>query len=114
MSLLACGEDVERTETDNKNQEMEIPFDQEKWKEKDGSEYPYREQMLHSLIDNGEFRSFGPDQVIGLLGQPDRKNDNYLYYTIHQKKLLMWPLHTKSLVIKFTEDNRIEWMKIHE
>jgi len=92
----------------------EMVFNQEKWNTKDGSDYPYRDKMLINLISDDSVRTLEKGEIIDLLGDPNRINENYLYYTIAQKRLGVWPLHKKTLVIKFSSDNTIDWMKIHE
>lgn len=91
-----------------------MSFDQAKWKEKDGKDYPFRDRMLNDIVYNDTVRSRNKEQILDLLGEPDRTNENYLYYMIAQRRLGFWPLHTKSLVIKFSDDNTVDWIKIHE
>ena len=113
--FLACktdkGVDVGN---EKKKLENEIVFDQAKWKTKDGADYPYRDKMLKEVIYSDSIRSLNKDEIFELLGDPDLINDNYLYYTVAQTRLGLWPLKTKTLVIKFFEDDNIDWMKIHE
>jgi hypothetical protein len=94
--------------------ETDIKFDQTKWSTKEGRDYPYREQMLNDIIHNDSVRGLYKDEILALLGEPDRSNEGYLYYRIKQKRLGPWPLHTKTLVIKCSADHTIEWIKIHE
>ncbi|MBT8301194.1 MAG: hypothetical protein KJO63_07685 [Maribacter sp.] len=89
-------------------------FDKIKWQLKDGMDYPYRDQMLTSIVYNDTIRALNGDEIIELLGNPDRSNEGYLYYMVAQKRLGSWPLHTKTLVIKLMGDGTIEWIKIHE
>ncbi|NNJ88234.1 MAG: hypothetical protein HKP53_02425 [Eudoraea sp.] len=91
----------------------EVKFDKIKWGTKEDSDYPYREQMLHDIVYNDSIREFTKDELLELLGEPDRTNKGHLYYLISQKKLGYWPIKTKTLVVKLTEDNNIEWIKIH-
>ncbi len=44
----------------------------------------------------------------------DRINENYLYYMIAQKRIGSWPLHTKTMVIMLSDEDTIEWIKIHD
>ncbi len=89
-------------------------FDRVRWNLKDGNNYSHREELYRELMTNPQFRSLKQDGVIGVLGEPDRKDNNYLFYTIHQKHLGALPMHTKTMVIKFADDRTIEWIKIHE
>ena len=93
----------------------EMVFNQEKWKTKEWKNYPYRDNIVNDVLYNDTVRSLKKVQVLELLGEPDRINENYLYYLIDQKRLFSWPLHTKTLVFKFAEDSStIEWIKVHE
>ncbi len=92
----------------------EMKFDKEKWRVKEGKDYPFREGMLNDIIYSDTVRSQNKDQILALLGEPDRINENYLYYMIAQKRIASWPLHTKTMVIMLSGDNTVEWIKIHE
>ena len=93
--------------------ETEIKFEKSKWQIKKGWGYEYRNAMLNDLVSDPEIRKLDEEGIVELLGEPSRKNGNYLYYTIDQKRAILFPLHTKSLVVKMNQDT-IEWMKIHE
>lgn len=115
LFCLACNTDKdEKSDTADEGPEVEIKFDQKKWSTRDGRDYPYRDQMLNDVVYNDSIRSLYEDEIIGLLGEPDRRNDGYLYYMIAQKRLGIWALHTKTMVIKLDEDGAIDWIKIHE
>jgi len=113
--LLSCN-----TESDTKPskteelQETTIAFDKIKWKEKKGFNYPHREEMLDHILYNDDFRKLNESEVLEMLGEPDRINESHLYYQITQKRLGIWPLHTKTMVIKFGEDEVMEWIRINE
>lgn len=112
---LSCNTNrEERSENEKNTPGSEMSFDREKWRVKEGKDYPFREGMLNYLLYNDTLRSQNKYELLDLLGEPDRTNDNYLYYMIEQKRLGSWPVHTKTLVIKFTNDYSIEWIKIHE
>jgi hypothetical protein len=91
-----------------------MPFNKTKWATKDGRDYPYRDKMLKDLMTNYQLHGLKKDTLEKLLGPPDRTNNGYLYYTIAQKRLGFFPLHTKTLVFKLTTDSTVEWRKIHE
>ncbi len=111
---LAC-KDTRQEESDtSKGAKQEKVFDETKWKIKKDRDYPHRDNMLEDLIRNDSIRKFRKDEVLNLLGEPDRMDNNYLFYMITQKRIGFWPLHTKTLVIKLYEDSTINWMKIHE
>lgn len=93
---------------------QKIPFDEIKWKAKQELDYPYREGMLKDLMSDPKWRKYKKDELLLILGKPNRIDNNYLFYTITQKRIGLWPLHTKTLVIKLADDGEINWMKIHE
>jgi hypothetical protein len=108
------------TESDSKESRpipvdtVETTFNHTRWSIKEGDDYPYREKMVNTILYTDTIRSLAQDEVLELLGKPDRIAGEYLYYMITQKRLGSWPLHTKTLVIKFTEADSIDWIKIHE
>ena len=104
----------EKSNTKNPVIKQQIAFDKLKWKTKKGSDYPHRDSMIEDLIGNKKIRELKKDKILDLLGEPTRIDNNYLFYRITQKRIVLWPLHTKTLVIKQSEDSTIEWIKIHE
>lgn len=88
-------------------------FDATKWKIKEGDDYPFRENMLKDLVENVTLKGIKHDQLIQLLGRPDRVDSSYLFYRVFQKRIDFFPLSTKTLVIKLTKDSTVEWRKIH-
>jgi len=115
VSFLSCNTDrQENTNNVKEEADSEMVFNEDKWKTKEGADYPYRDLMLNNIVYNDTVRSLSKDEIINLLGDPDRIHEDHLYYMIAQKRLLSWPLHTKTMVIKFYDDNTIEWIKIHE
>lgn len=117
ICCLACNNERETHAPNMETKpESEMAFDKTKWQLKDGKDYPYREKMLNDILYNDTIRGVNKNEILALLGQPswERENKQYLYYMIKQKRLLSWPLHTRTMVIKLTKDNTIEWIKIHE
>lgn len=116
LSCIACNNaSEENTEKPEKSiLTTDIAFDKKKWATRDGVDYPYREKMLNDIVFNDTLRALNKDEFLEMLGEPDRTNENYLYYTIAQKRLGFWPLNTKTMVIKFSESDTIDWIKIHE
>jgi hypothetical protein len=99
----------------NKQEETPEKFDKTKWAIQKDRDYPHRDNMLNDLIDNYKLHGLKMDSIINLLGQPSRIDSLYLFYTIKQKRLgNIFPLSTKTLVIKFKEDSTLEWRKIHQ
>lgn len=90
-----------------------MTFDPVNWQMKDGRDYPYRASMLDDVVYNDTIRSLDETALLSLLGDPDRRNEDYLYYLVSQKRLFTWPLHTRTMVVKLSADT-IEWIKIHE
>jgi len=114
VSCLACANDREENSEAEKNiPDSAMVFDQAKWKTKDGKDYPYRESMLNDVVYNDTVRSLNKKEIFNLLGEPDRINENHLYYRIVEKRLGFWTLHNTSMVIKFSGDDTIDWIKIH-
>lgn len=89
-------------------------FDKTKWKIKVGFDYPYRNDMFEDLMNNQGIRELKKLEILELLGEPNRSDCNYLFYTIDQKRIGFFPLHTKTMVIKFSGDGAVEWIKIHQ
>lgn len=100
----------------NESKEKDIAFDQSKWKLKEDMDYLYRSNMLNDVIKNEDLRRLKKDELLDVLGQPDyyRDDSSYLYYRISETRLAYWKLHTRTLVIKMSEDSTVTWMKIHE
>ena len=91
----------------------EAEFEATAWKVKEGRDYPHRDGMLIDLMQNDSIRALNEEHMIELLGEPDRTQDHHLYYIIHQSRLGFWVLRQKTLVIKYTPADSVEWMKIH-
>ena len=88
-------------------------FDAELWKIQDGMDYPNRDRMIDDLITQEMLKPLKKSEIIALLGIPDRLDSNYLFYTIDQKRIGLWPLHTKTLVIE-ARDSLANRIMIHE
>jgi len=94
--------------------ETEIAFDKVKWKAKKGLNYLFREQMLNGILYSDDFRKLKEGEVLEQLGEPDRINENFLYYEISRNRLGLWTLNTRTMVVKFADDKTIEWIKLSE
>ena len=115
MGLLACKADRENFTPGMKNKpKSEMAFDKEKWSLKECKTYPYRDKMLNAVLYSDTLRTLNENEITQLLGQPDRLNQDFIYYRVKQTRLLFWPLHTRSLVLKFNDDSTIQWIKVHE
>jgi len=89
-------------------------LDKSKWIAKDGKDYPHRDEMLEGLLNSHILDTLMQEEVLALLGQPDRSDGQYLFYMIAQQRLSVWPLHTKTMVVKSKEDGIVDWVRIHE
>ncbi len=92
---------------------VEMTFDQTKWRVKEEGAYPYRAQMLHDIVYNDTVRSLNRAEILALLGAPDRTQEGHLYYEVSRSRMGAWTLTAKTLVIKFSADSTVEWIKIH-
>ncbi len=88
-------------------------FDKQQWAEQYDSEFIYRQDMIDDLVTHYLLHGMKQDSVLRLLGEPDRTDNGHLFYKISQKKLGFFPLSTKTLVIKFRQDQTLEWRKVH-
>lgn len=113
MCFLSCKKE-DRTETDKKETIPVAVFDKIKWKTKENRDYPYRGKMLDYLMTNDTLKKLKKEEVLNLLGQPDRIDSAYLFYRINQQRLYFFPLHTKTLVIKLKENDSVKSVMIHE
>jgi len=71
--------------------------------------------MLKDLIANYKLKDLKKEEVIEMLGAPNRTDNGHLFYSIATETIAnVFPLHTKTLVINLTKDSTVEWRKIHE
>ena len=100
----------------NENPKMPPPqnFDAGKWATRQGQDYPFRNAMLDDVVAHYAVHGVRQASILQWLGQPDRTDSSYLFYRITQSRMGFFPISTKSLVIKFTEDSLLEWRKIHQ
>lgn len=98
----------------NQKTENTIAFDTTKWKTKNGDAYPFRDKMVTFLVTTDTLRRLKKEEIITLLGEPDRIDKAYLFYRVVQERLLFFPLHTKTLVIKLSKDSTANSIMIHE
>jgi hypothetical protein len=100
---------------DNAEENATKTFDKELWKAKDAEDnYSYRDEMLEDLVYKVQLKGLTKEEVITMLGEPDRTNGDYLYYEVLAKEVGAFPLHKKFLVIKLAKDNTVEWRKIKD
>lgn len=115
VCLTACNDERPEYKVGMKiKPDSKMSFDKSKWMDKDGHDYMYRDHMLNDILYNDSIRSISKDQILDLLGVPDRNKENHLYYRIAEKRLGFWTLHAKYLVVKISEKDTIEWIKVYE
>lgn len=113
LSIFACKNDKKSIDNNGEEENKEITFNKNKWQEKVNDLYPYRDLMLKDVVYNDTIRTLNKEELLELLGEPDRINEGHLYYLITQTRLGAWPIQTKTMVIKLTDKEGIEWIKIH-
>lgn len=109
LLLTSCNK---QEETVVKNQIIE--FNKEKWLIQDGYTYPNRDKMLPVLFTNDTLKKLERKDIYSLLGEPNRTDKNYLFYTVSQRRIGFFPLHTKTLVIKLQGNDSLNKVMIHE
>jgi hypothetical protein len=100
---------------DNTTENPKKTFDRELWKDKDiEGNYSFRDDMLNDLVYKVKLKGLAKEEVIKMLGEPDRTNEDYLYYEVLAKEIGAITLHKKFLVIKLAKNNTVEWRKIKD
>ena len=99
----------------NNKEIKEQKFDKTKWAVKKDNKFIYRDKMLADLMNNHKLHGLTQDSVLNLLGEPTRTDTGYLFYIVAQSFFpeTTFPISTKSLVIKFNKEGKVEWRKIH-
>jgi hypothetical protein len=92
-------------------------FDTAKWTEQEDPLFPpkQRQLMLDDLITNHKLEGLTYQQLIGILGIPDNKDDTSLSYKIivdYSKDID--PVYTKDLDFSFSKDSLIKSFRILE
>ena len=70
--------------------------------------------MVKEVLYSDSIRTLQKEKLIDLLGAPDYIRANHIYYRITETRLGTWILHTKTIVIKLSDNNAVEWIKLHE
>ena len=71
-SFACTSKREERFDKEQKEAKSAAVFDEAKWKSREGEDYPYRNSMLNDVLYNDTVRTLSRDEVIDLLGKPDR------------------------------------------
>lgn len=109
LVLTSC---KKQNETVTVNQIIE--FNKEKWLIQDGYTYPNRDGMLPVLFANDTLKKLKRDDIYNLLGEPNRTDKNYLFYIVSQRRIGVFPLNTKTLVVKLQGNDSLNKVMIHE
>lgn len=113
LLILSC-DSSEEASGSNASELEKIVFETEKWKEKKLDNYPYRLLMYKEILYSDSVRELSKADVLKMLGDPDREENNHLYYRIERNQIGFWTLNQKSLVLKFRNDDSVEWIKLYE
>ncbi|HKJ06471.1 MAG TPA: hypothetical protein VJ970_03310 [Flavobacteriaceae bacterium] len=89
-------------------------FNRAKWDIKENNTYVYRKYMMDDIVYNDTIRDLNKQQILNLLGEPNRVNENHIYYLIDETRLIFWPLHTTMVVFRFNDKDEVVWIKIHK
>ncbi|RTY89131.1 hypothetical protein [Flavobacterium sp. GT3R68] len=92
----------------------EMAFDKTKWNTKNDMGYAHRNDMLNDLIINKKLKRLKKEEVLEMLGSPERSDSQYLFYKISEKRIGLFPLHVKTLVILISADTTANKVMIHE
>lgn len=76
--------------------------------------YSFRDEMLDSLVYSEKLKGLTKEEVIKMLGEPERTNNGYLYYEVVANEVGAFPFHKKFLVLKLAKDGTVEWRKIKD
>lgn len=113
--LLNCKDDAkEANQSTQKTVLVDSTFNPIKWRKKVDGEYIHRHIMYRDVLYNDTVRSLNEQQLTKLLGKPDYTEGLHYYYRINENNLGFWTLKTKTMVVKFVDSAKIEWIKIHE
>lgn len=103
----------EKVDVDDLPEDEEIKFDKEKWNFSTGGEFPYRQKMLNDIVRSRMLKGLKLEEVTGLLGEPARIDNNYLFYPVAKKKVVFFVLSSKTLVLQLTEEGVVGPVLIH-
>lgn len=95
----------------------ELKFDKVKWNQQDDPAFtpPYRKKMIKDLTTNHKLQGISYKELVGLLGIPDFKDSNSLFYKIIEDYGRdIDPIYTKDLIFTFSKDSIITSYKIAE
>jgi hypothetical protein len=114
LFFTACNKANEEPSEKETTARKLMTFDRAKWNAKDSDDYLYRDKMLASLMIGDTLNRLNRKEVLELLGEPDRSDGSYLFYTVRQERISFFPLHTKTLVLKLSNNGKVKSILIHE
>lgn len=85
-----------------------VRFDKIKWHQKDDQGYTYRDKMANDLITRRTLDGLKRDDVTNLLGDPDRNEQNYLFYELREEKAYGFMLNKKVMLVYIGADSVVE------
>jgi hypothetical protein len=87
LLLISFACSTEKTSDEPDEEEIQIPFNKKKWRNRKGADYPYRDQMVHDILYTDTVRALGKAEILELLGEPNRINEGHLYYLVAEKRM---------------------------
>lgn len=91
-----------------------LPFDKEKWNQKDDMFFKYRKQIVSDLVKNHLNSKMSQKELRDLLGQPDNyekiiNTTNEFEYEVYvDYGLDIDPVEVQSLIITFDKDSTLD------
>lgn len=90
-------------------------FDKERWNEKKDWDYPRRNGMLKDLLKNHDLKGKLLNEVVDMLGEPDNREANHIYYDIVMKYGAdIDPVYSKELSVAFNADSVVTAVEVQE
>jgi hypothetical protein len=94
-----------------------VPFDKEKWLEREDWDYPRRDDMIDDLMKNHKLKGLRYKQMVELLGEPQGTTQDSIgvyYQIVEDFGSDIDPVYTKNLSIEFNKDSVINKVTIEE
>lgn len=104
--LMVCGCGPSETEPRR--------FDRAQWLLTDGADHPERAALIQDLMASDTLKKMSRKQLLDFLGAPTRTDGLYVFYEISRERWGFFPLHTRTLVVKFNDAHAVDWIRIHE
>ncbi len=108
--VLACADDKPPK---NQPPAIEETFTSQGWKQVVDGEFPNREKMLGSLMASDTLRGMNRGDILELLGDPLREENNHMFYRIREDKIGLMTLRTRTLVIAL-KDGKAQRILVHQ